>query len=153
MAQTDSTDPSQIRQAALGRLARREHSKAELQDKLTRKGFEEQVITNVLTELEQQGLLSDERFTEAYVRYRGNLGFGPRRIEQELRERGVPDHLIAAYLDSSDSHWLDEVRQVRQKRFGAGVPSDYKDRAKQMRYLQYRGFTHEQINGAFRQPE
>ena len=151
MTETNSTDVASIRQAALRHLARREHSKAELADKLTRKGFAAQSLAPVLSELVQQGLLSDERFTEAYVRYRSSMGYGPRRIEQELRERGVTEDLIATHLDSSDEHWLDEVAEVRQKRFGPDLPSDYKDRAKQMRFLQYRGFTHEQINRAFRQ--
>lgn len=153
MTESNSTDPSQIRQAALRHLARREYSRAELADKLVRKGFAALDVLPVLDEMERQGLLSDERFTEAYVRYRCNLGFGPQRIEQELRERGVADNLINAYLDKTDAHWLDDVNQVRQKRFGPGVPADYKDRAKQMRYLQYRGFTHEQINRAFRQQD
>jgi len=151
MTEGSSADQSAIRQAALRHLARREYSRAELADKLARKGYAEQAIVPVLADLVQQRLLSDERFTEAYVRYRSNMGYGPRRIEQELRQRGVAEDLIAAHLDSNDAHWLDEVAQVRQKRFGPAVPSDYKDRAKQMRYLQYRGFTHEQINRAFRE--
>lgn len=153
MSKSNSTDPGAIRQAALRFLARREYSRSELTDKLARKGYSGDVVASVLADLMQQRLLSDERFTEAYVRYRSNMGYGPRRIEQELRERGVTEDLISTYLDSNDAGWLKEVSQVRQKRFGPVVPSDYKDRAKQMRYLQYRGFTHEQINRAFHQDE
>jgi regulatory protein len=72
-------------------------------------------------------------------------GYGPQRIQAELRERGVDDKIQALYLDAGDCQWLEQVAQVRRKRFGETPPDDYKERARQARFLQYRGFTADQI--------
>lgn len=138
----------QARKKAMDLLARREHAVAELRRKLLGKGFEAATVERVLAELQADGLLSDARFTEAYVRYRRNSGHGPQRIQQELRERGVSDETQAAWLDFTDPQWLELVEQTRRKRFGPAIPTDYKERARQSRFLQYRGFTSEQIRRA-----
>jgi len=141
--------PKALRQAArkkaMDLLARREHSVAELQQKLVTKGHDADIVTEVLGQLEQEGLLSDDRFTEAFVRYRRKNGYGPHRIQSELRQRGVSEKMQAAYLEVGDPQWFEQAAQVRQKRFGGGLPEDFKERAKQARFLQYRGFTGEQI--------
>lgn len=143
-------DRTLIRHSAIRYLSRREHSTRELFDKLGQKGFDGELIGEVLADLAQKGLLSDERFAEAYVRYRCNRGFGPVRIRQELRERGIPDDQIDDYVDEADTRWIQAVRAAHEKRFGQELPAEFKDRAKQMRYLQYRGFSHRQINAVFR---
>jgi regulatory protein len=133
-------------------LARREHSVAELSQKLIaharRNEFDDEVVANVIDELQGEGLLSDERFTEAFVRYRINNGYGPIRIQSELRERGVNEKIQASYLDFADPQWLEQVVLVRRKRFGDSLPEDYKERARQARFLQYRGFTTDQARRA-----
>jgi regulatory protein len=136
-----------LRKKALDLLARREHSVVELQRKLLaywqKKNQDDvaQTAAEVLAKLQSEGLVSDERFTEAFVRYRKNNGYGPLRIQAELRERGVSDKIQASYLDFGDPQWLERTVQVRCKRFGAELPKDYKERARQARFLQYRGFT------------
>ncbi|MCK4587261.1 MAG: regulatory protein RecX [Gammaproteobacteria bacterium] len=102
-------------------------------------------LEKVIDDLQGEGLLSDERFTEAFVRYRQNNGHGPMRIQTELRERGVSEKIQAAWLDFADPQWIEQVAQVRSKRFGDNLPGDYKERARQARFLQYRGFTTDQI--------
>jgi len=102
-------------------------------------------LEKVIDDLQGEGLLSDERFTEAFVRYRENNGHGPIRIQTELRERGVSEKIQATWLDFSDPQWNEQIAQVRLKRFGADLPGDYKERARQARFLQYRGFTTDQI--------
>jgi regulatory protein len=145
--------PSQLhttlRKKAMDLLARREHAVAELQQKVQayakKQDLDEREVTVVIEELIGDGLVSDERFTEAFVRYRRNNGYGPRRIQTELRERGVSEKISAAYLDFADPQWLEQVAQVRRKRFGEDMPKDYKERARQARFLQYRGFTTDQV--------
>ena len=144
---------SALRKKAMDLLARREHAVAELHQKLQvyarKKDFNDvELIAGVIENLQSEGLLSDERFTEAFVRYRKNNGYGPMRIQTELRERGVNEKIQATWLDFREQHWREQVVQVRNKRFGDGLPEDYKERARQARFLQYRGFTSDQIKYA-----
>lgn len=131
-------------------LARREHSETELSRKLRLREFPDTDIKTVLTQLAQEGLLSNTRFIENYIHYRRNKGYGPLRIRGELLERGITEDFIDHHLDIADNVWRENARQVWQKRFKNQLPSDYKTRAQQMRFLQYRGFTMEQIDGIFR---
>ena len=134
-----------IRHRALDLLARREHSQRELKRKLLQRDFAEPVIDELLTQLIRENLLSDERFAEAYVNMRSQCGYGPWRIQQELRERGVSDALVTGLVNDSSDDWPTRARHVREKRFGLVVPAELKAHAKQIQFLQYRGFTTEQI--------
>lgn len=130
-------------------LARREHSECELNRKLRTKGFDENDIQSALKVLTEKGLQSDARFTECYIRTRRNKGYGPLRIIAELNSRGISEEMIEHHLNIADNAWLNEIRAVWQKRFKGKMPKDFKARAQQMRFLQYRGFTPEQINDIF----
>ena len=138
-----------FRKKAMDLLARREHAVLELQQKLLayarKKDFDVELADKVVEDLQGEGLLSDERFTEAFVRYRTNNGHGPMRIQTELRERGVNEKIRASWLNFADPQWFERAAQVRNKRFGNGLPEDFKERARQARFLQYRGFTTDQI--------
>ncbi len=133
----------------MGLLARREHSRKELRHKLLKRFSFPNVVEQVLDTLAQDNYQSDERFTEAFVASRVNKGQGPMRIAMELRERGIGPDLTATYLNHSDEQWRKLAADVRRRRFGADIPGDMKVRAKQMRFLQYRGFSPEQANAAF----
>jgi regulatory protein len=126
-------------------LARREHSCRELSAKLLSKGYEQTLVSETVAALQAQRLLSDERFTEALIRARRARGFGPVRIQRELQEKGIVDELIGDKLDFSSQAWLEELDRVRRKKFGGVLPRSIAERAKQTRFLQYRGFTLEQI--------
>ena len=134
-----------VRKKAMDLLMRREHAVAELEKKLNARDYDVDIVAEVVGQLMDEGLVSDERFTEAFVRYRRNNGYGPRRIQSELRERGVSEKIQAAYLDVGDSQWFEQAAQVQNKRFGDVLPTDFKERARQARFLQYRGFTSDQI--------
>jgi regulatory protein len=134
----------------MGLLARREHSRQEIHRKLGSRGFEQSVITQVVEALVRERALSDDRFTENYVHSRRERGYGPVRISQELRQRGVDDDLINAYLDARDPDWQERARQVQLKKFGPGEPDSLQAKAKQLRFLQYRGFTQAQISRLFK---
>lgn len=134
------------RHKAMDLLARREHTRKELADKLTSRGFETQIVNTVIDRLTDEGLQSDARFTEAFVSMRSKKGQGPLRILKELQERGIDQRLQEEFVDSKDEQWLVLIRQVRSKKFGKTIPEDYQQRMKQARFLQYRGFTSEQIH-------
>lgn len=135
----------ELRIKAMDLLARREHAVLELQQKLIAKGHPRDDVEQVVDTLRQEGLVNDTRFTEAFVRYRAGSGYGPMRIQSELREKGVNEEVQSSFLDFRDPQWLEQGEQVRRKRFGVDVPVDFKEKARQMRFLQYRGFTAEQI--------
>lgn len=135
---------------AIGYLARREHSAAELEQKLQQGGHETDKIHAALEKLQQSGLQNDQRFAEAFIRSRALRGYGELRIRQEMKQKGVADELINSTMQQAETDWFALAIEVRCKRFGEQSPDDFKDRAKQMRFLQYRGFTHEQITESFK---
>ncbi len=99
----------------------------------------------VLDQLVRENLLNDGRFTEVYLRRRIEKGYGPVRLRQELRERGIDDALIETALDAVDVDWMEALRSVREKKFGPALPAGYREQAAESRFLQYRGYTMEQI--------
>jgi regulatory protein len=160
-----------LRRAAMDLLARREHSQLELQRKLAKR-FEvaPEAIQATIERLTLQGLQSDQRLAEAYLRARSNGGQGPIKIKSELREKGVAEQLVQQAFKSAALDWEQLAVQVLQKRFGScdfeplEAPDDdvgnnpaknksdwdkrLKMQAKRTRFLQQRGFTFEQIRAA-----
>ncbi|MBI1422957.1 MAG: hypothetical protein GC149_05765 [Gammaproteobacteria bacterium] len=134
-----------LNDTAIRLLAMREHSQTELQRKLIQKGFKAQAVAHALQDLIAQNLLSDERFTEAFVMSRRERGTGPVKIQAELQQRGIDNELIGRYLDFRDPDWLDLAQQAREKKFGRELPAEYQLKSQQARFLANRGFSHEQI--------
>jgi regulatory protein len=100
----------------------------------------------VLERLAAGGLQSDERYAEAYLSARVERGYGPERIRAELRERGVCDEIIRHCLDDrGEVDWVERLAAVRRRRFGADLPTDPRDRARQSRFLLQRGFSPAEI--------
>jgi regulatory protein len=124
----------------------------ELRVKLLRRGdCPETVVEAVLAGLDEEGLLDERRYVEAFIRSRCNRGQGPLRIEAELRQRGVSPELISSGLEAAVDDgldWLENCCAARRKRFGSGLPSDWSEKARQVRFLRMRGFTEEQIRAA-----
>ena len=130
-------------------LARREHSMLELQRKLLARDFSYELIQDTLQALAQEDLQSDHRFTESYVRMRANNGYGPERIEQELRERGINEQMIFEELSIYEYQWPKFAQDVWQKKFAGKTPEDFAEQAKQMKFLQYRGFSNSHFEELF----
>jgi len=112
---------------------------------MLKKGCAEAIAAEVVRQLETERLLSDDRFMESLIRARRNRGYGPLRIQKELQEKGVAPEAIANWLDATSRDWIDDIRRVQRKKFGARLPRNYTERARQARFLQYRGFTYDQI--------
>jgi len=140
--------PRSIRAAAMDYLSRREHATYELSQKLLAKGYESEDVSAALSRLSTQGLLSDERFTEAFINQRINRGSGPLKIRAELRQKGISDAMIEAFLDERNKQWRKSAQAVRNKKYGLEQPSDLKEKARQTRFLQSRGFSSEHIRYA-----
>ncbi|MBU1223128.1 MAG: recombination regulator RecX [Gammaproteobacteria bacterium] len=139
-------EPGELRERALRLLARREHCRAEITRKLGAAGFAIEDIAPLLDEFEQKNWLSDQRFAESYVAdHRARAGSV--KLAYDLRQRGVRDDVIEAVLGDNRDSELDRAREVWNKKFGT-PPVDAAEKAKQMRFLQSRGFTSETIKRA-----
>lgn len=132
--------PIAIRKVAMDLLAMREHGRIELKRKLLRKGAPPELIENVLDQLTQDKLLNEDRYLESYIRSRANNGYGPLRIQQELLERGLNKADIHQALDEANFDWQEQLQLVWERKFGT-LPKDMKEKAKQGRFLMYRGFS------------
>lgn len=148
-AETRDEAQQQVRLRAVQSLSRRDYARAELRGRLQRGCTEPGIIDAVLDELSAQGLLSDTRFAESFVRHRAGQGYGPQRIRRELAQRGVDAQLIEVSLAGSDIDWRQRAEAVRVKKFGSATPADFRSRAKQAQFLRYRGFDSESIQLAF----
>lgn len=134
--------PESLRARALGYLARREHSRAELKRKLAAHAESVEVLDALLDELEKGRQLSDKRYAEARVVVRSGR-YGNGRLAQELRQAGVDDEAIGLALAGGEDE-MARCRAVWQKKFGV-LPGTLPERMKQERFLQYRGFSRESI--------
>ena len=134
------TPEKQLWQSALNVLSRREHSRKELQQKLARTLNEPEAIDAVLNRLEEDGLVSDTRFTESFIRMHLGRGHGPMRIRQALEQKGVEEEVVSTALEEANPDWFELAETTRVKKFGDSLPSDHKEKARQVRFLQYRGF-------------
>ena len=147
---TEESELVEIRRKAMDLLARREHSAQELRRKLTTREYSADSIDRVLQQLQQDRLQSDLRFTESYVNHRVNAGIGPLKIRFELQQRGIGDALADEFLEPLAEHWDAMMVEQRERKYGQAFPGDFKERMKQARFLQNRGFSPESVMRLFR---
>ncbi len=126
-------------------LARREHGRVELTRKLRQRGAPDELIEPALDRLAEEGLLSEARYLESFIRYRSGAGYGPARIREELGQRGLARGDIDQALRESEVDWAAQLRDVWQRKFAGQRPHDPRSRAQQTRFLAYRGFSMEMI--------
>jgi regulatory protein len=141
-------DPKEARKKAMDYLARREYGHDELVRKLESAGFEGSIAADAVQRLTDEGLQSDDRYAGSFVQSRINQGKGPVRIRQELKERGLRSSAVDVALHEAEQDWFELARQVRVRKFGENLPAEFAEKARQMRFLQYRGFDSEQIQVA-----
>ena len=141
--------PKEIRRKAMDFLALRDYGRAELVLKLANKGYKRSIVEDEVQRLTDEGLQSDTRFAEAFVQSRINQGKGPVRIRSELGRKGIPDGIVDAAIEDAAVDWHELTIEVREKKFGALQPNDLKDKARQVRFLQYRGFEQDQVQSVF----
>jgi len=130
-------------------LSRREHSYQELIKKLRKKDFNLSLVNIELEKLIEDGLLSDKRFTESFIRSRKNQGKGPLRIRSELSIRGVASQLIDEGIQEVEQEeWTQLAVEVLEKKLGNDSELDYHKQLKLMRFLSTRGFNKQQVKSA-----
>lgn len=128
-----------LRGRALKLLARREHTRAELARKLAADAEDPAEIEGVLDDLEKRGWLSEGRVVEQMIHARRSR-YGARRIEHDLRAKGVSEDAVASALSGIKSSELEAAREVWRRKFSGRVARTPADRARQARFLQGRGF-------------
>lgn len=141
-------------QRALGLLTRREHSRKELQRKLTSRGMDAAEVETAVETLSGLGWQDDARFAESLVRSRAGSGYGPIRLRAELATHGLDSEAIARALDSYEGDWLENARDLVRRRFpglsGQAGSEDLALRRKAADFLMRRGFDGERVRKATR---
>jgi regulatory protein len=137
-------------QRALALLVRREHSRKELTRKLVTRGLDATEVEAAVDKLADAGWQDDARFAESLVRTRSAGGYGPIHIRAELATHGLDSDAIAAALDGFDGDWLENARDLVQRRFGEFAPEDLPRRRKATDLLMRRGFPGDVVRAATR---
>ncbi len=137
-----------LKARALSYLAAREHSRQELERKLARHAEEGDDLEAVLDWLQAQKFLSETRFAESLVNRRA-ARFGTSRILSELHSHGLDEGAIGGWKEELQSSELERAWEVWRRKFQAAA-SDAAGLAKQMRFLQQRGFSHSAIQTTLR---
>ncbi|WNF56888.1 recombination regulator RecX [Pseudomonas sp. SG20052] len=138
-----------VRRTAMDLLARREHGRVELTRKLRQRGALPEMIDTALDRLTEEGLLSEARYLESFVSYRACSGYGPLRIREELSQRGLQRNDIELALRESGINWQEQLEDTWRRKFAGHLPIDVRERAKQGRFLSYRGYSMEMIGRLF----
>ena len=129
---------TRLRSYAFALLTRRDYSKAELITKLNLYAINPDEVAKLVDELAQQNYQSDQRVAELTLASQIRKGKGLQRIKQALKAKQLDAELITEELQEVD--WLEQAYQLKVKKFGEEVTKDQKIKAKQIRFLQYRGF-------------
>jgi regulatory protein len=125
---------------ALGLLTRREHSRQELRQKLSRSGYEGEETIEALDRLGAQHYQDDERFAEMLIRSRQSQGYGPMRLRVELRSHGLTDARIRGLLDASEFDWEASAAAQLRRHYGRQGAAEPSERARRAQFLLRRGF-------------
>jgi len=137
-----------LRARAIAALARREHSRKELEHKFLPLSENPEQLAAVLDRLQSEGLLSDRRYAESVARTRGQR-FGSARIRHELSQKGVADNTLQSVVAELRDSEADRLRQVWERKFGT-APQSLQDASRQQRFLAQRGFSAEAISRLLR---
>jgi regulatory protein len=149
LSELEQQDPNSSYSYAIALLARRDFSSGELTRKLADRGYVELAIVPVVEELLATNKLNDERYGQNVVAYRARRGHGPARIRNHLMKSGLGRVAIDDAVKGEDApDFLALARAARARKFGPELPIDRKERARQARFLQYRGFSTDHIRAA-----
>ncbi|OEF27805.1 recombination regulator RecX [Vibrio rumoiensis] len=129
-------------------LSRRDHGEYELRQKLSLKEFEEDDINQALAYCIGNGWMDDLRYAKSQVRQHVYKGHGKRRIQQELNLKQVSEYVIEQAFEEEPQDWFELAKETAEKKFKGKPAEDQKAYAKQVRFLQYRGFSFDQIRYA-----
>lgn len=136
------------KEAAIQLLSRRDHGEYELYQKLSLKGYEQDAIQEAVNFCIDHNYLDDLRYAKSQIRQHVYKGHGERRIRQELQQKRVADSVVDKAMEEEPQDWFELAKQAAEKKFKGIEAKDQKEYAKQVRFLQYRGYSFEQISYA-----
>lgn len=139
---------TRLRSYAFAVLTRKEYSKQDLLDKLSLYAESREEVIALVEELARENYQSDQRVAEMVVRSQIRKGKGPNRIKLALSAKKIDKSL--AQDDMQEIDWYEQAYQLKIKKYGLEVATDPKIKAKQIRFLQYRGFEMDAIMKAIR---
>jgi len=137
---------NQFKDLFLGR-ERRDYASGELTHRLEAKGYDRETVAALVQDLIRRRVLDDVRYAENYVSFHSERGEGPERIREDLLGLGLPAGLVEDALKAGPD-WRQLAREQRSRRFGPEVPRSWPEKARQARFLQYRGFSSDHIRAA-----
>lgn len=129
---------SRLRSYAFAVLTRREYSKTDLIEKLALYAPDRDEVVTLVEELARENYQSDQRVADMMLASQKRKGKGPNRIKMALKSKNLDSALIQDELKETD--WLEQAYQLKVRKYGVEVAQDIKLKAKQIRFLQYRGF-------------
>lgn len=142
------TEPDKLRNRALYWLGQREFSVKDFRTKLERVCEDEVMIENLLEDFIAKDWLNEQRYMASFVRQKISAGLGLYRIRQELNQHGIKQNQSELYFEELNFDWFEQALATYQKKYGIGECQDFKEKAKRYRYMQYRGFSPDQIKYA-----
>ena len=162
-AQPDVVSYSRLLDRAMRILGQRDHSRAELARKLRQSAqraawaqkkepeiIPDDLLEQVLDWCQESGWLNDERFTERFIQSRSRKGLGSQRVRLELAQKGIDRESIDLAMEETEVDWAARAAQMAERKFGHPLPTEWKEKAKVLRYLQSKGFKSEDIQSVFR---
>lgn len=135
---------AEVLDAGIRLLARREYSETELRRKLVARTDSQAFIDSTVHRLQELGYLSDERFTQSYLRYGISQGKGPAWLRMQLMQKGIAEPMIQAQLQALDIDWFEQARALLQRKFSYRALEPAL-KAKQFRYLSSRGYASDTV--------
>ena len=145
----DEKDKQKLKNYVLWLLGRQEYSKKELTQKLRAKQADDAFIESVLHWCESLGYIDDNRYCESFLRRQINKGLGLKRVLAEAANKGVDRALLMQLVESQEIDWFELAQDAYSRKFTSTPKKlDYKEKAKRVRYMMYRGFGYEEIEFA-----
>lgn len=130
---------------AVGLLARRDHSRQEIRQKLLVKQFDQLDIDKALDECEASGYLDDTRYARLLLRSHIAKGHGKSRVQQALIQKGVSKEITSCVLEQSDCDWFELAREKAIKKYRSSPIENPKEKAKRIRFLLGQGFSYDEV--------
>lgn len=142
-------EQAKLKNYVLWLLSRQEYSKAQIAKKLAARCKDNEFIEKLILWCEDYGFIDDIRYAESFVRRQINKGLGLMRIKNEAYQKGVSADLVQTIVEELEIDWYLQAQSAYNKKFTNTSSSlDFKEKAKRIRYMSYRGFNHEQIEFA-----
>lgn len=142
---------TEVFNAAVAYLARREHGAEELADKLLKKGYSSADVHSAIARCQSLDLQSDRRFAAMLVRTRVQQGYGPERIRRDIQQKKVDRICYEQALLDEPVDWLGRAQQVLRKKYKSCQETSWPMQQKQKQFLLYRGFSMQTIAQVFEQ--